>query len=136
MLVGLKRHWMRCGLPAPRPWDQDGERRWVCVIHSQYRGQLPFDARREALAAVQTQREARRPASAWIPMVAAGTGRWISVGIGTRVKLVNMRPEYDGTIATIVKVNVTRAVVRLHTAAGRFPQGAEVTAPLRCLERA
>jgi hypothetical protein len=49
VLVGLKRRWMRCGLPASRPRDQDGERHWVCVIHSQYRGQLPFDERRDLL---------------------------------------------------------------------------------------
>jgi hypothetical protein len=46
VLVGLKHRWMRCGLPAGHPWEQDGERYVVCTIHARYDGsRLPLTLR-------------------------------------------------------------------------------------------
>ena len=42
VLVGLRKRWMPCGLPASHAVDQDGIRRYICTLHARFRGRLPF----------------------------------------------------------------------------------------------
>ena len=54
---------------------------------------------------------------------------------GTRVRIVRTNPKYlNGALATVSRINRTRAVVRLDLDAGRFRAGVNITVPASCLE--
>ena len=55
-----------------------------------------------------------------------------AITVGSRVKLTGIKPRYmDGTWATVVKVNQTRAVVNLDHEHGKWK--GDITVPLSCL---